>query len=112
MTIMFPKEGRSERGKMSKEESAFIDRAIEFGCLLTYVKFGIAGTPAEWHHARTGTGGGCRSVHTRGFALAPRFHRNSNEGLHVMGRKAWERHFGVTELDLVDLSHRMFEAGV
>lgn len=30
------------------------------------------------------------------------YHHQGAEGIHGMGRKAWERHFGVTELELLE----------
>ena len=36
-------------------------------------------------------------------------HRSSNDALHAMGRKAWERHHGVTELELLDDTKRLLE---
>jgi len=102
-----PKTGKSKRGKKTPQEKGYISRCISFGCLLTYVKYGIQGEPAEYHHQRTGTGAGAIAGHSQGFALSPRFHRLGNEAIHVMGRKAWEKHWGVTETELVQLSQEM-----
>ena len=102
------KTGTGKRGRKTKAESAYITRAVEFGCLLTYHKHGVTGTPAVWHHQRTGTGAGLIARHEDGVALAPHYHDNGAEALHTMGRKAWEAHHGVTELELVKLSKRMF----
>jgi hypothetical protein len=76
-------------------------RVAEFGCILCF-RNGYAGTPAEVHHIRTGTGAGRRASDFDTIPLCPYHHRQSNEALHVMGRKAWERHHGVTELELLE----------
>jgi hypothetical protein len=52
------------------------------------------------HHPRTGAGAGRKNPDEDTIALCPGHHQNSNLALHVMGRKAWERHFGVTEAEL------------
>lgn len=73
------------------------------GCVLCIFK-GIEGSPAEVHHLRTGTGAARRASDLRTIPLCPPHHRTSNEALHAMGRKAWERHHGVSEADLYDLT--------
>ena len=69
------------------------------GCLLCR-RLGYLGTPAELHHVRTGTGAGRRAPDTETIPLCPEHHRG-NSGLHGMGRKAFERAYGVTELELL-----------
>lgn len=70
------------------------------GCILCR-RLGYFGTPAELHHPRTGTGAGRRAPDTDVIPLCPIHHRLGNESLHAMGRKAFERHYGLTELDLL-----------
>jgi hypothetical protein len=106
---LIQKTGTGKRGRKTKEESAYIDRAVSFGCLLTYLKTGISGTPAAWHHQRTGTGAGCIAKHEDGIALSPYYHDQSGEAFHVMGRKAWEAHHGYTEKQLVEMTKEMFK---
>lgn len=101
------KTGKGKRGKKTPAEQAYISRCVEFGCLLTFIKYGVKGEPAEYHHQRTGTGSGAIAGHEKGFALAPRFHRLGNYAFHVMGRKAWEAHWSVTETELVALSQKL-----
>lgn len=62
---------------------------------------GYLDTPAEIHHQRTGTGAAARASHRRTVPLCPEHHRG-NTGLHGMGRKAFERHYGITEVELID----------
>lgn len=69
------------------------------GCLLCR-RLGYHGTPAEVHHIRTGTGVGRRAADTETIPLCPEHHRGAT-GLHGMGRKAFERAYGVTELELL-----------
>lgn len=84
----------------TKAEKQHLDRLQALGCALARFKFGEY-MEAEIHHLRTGTGAGRKSSHFDAIPLSPHFHRLSNEALHVMGRKAWERFHGVTELELL-----------
>lgn len=62
------------------------------------------------HHARTGAGAARKNPDEWTIPLCPAHHQNSGDALHVMGRKAWERRFGVTEMDLVaETQHRVQE---
>ncbi|MDY0036706.1 MAG: Ref family recombination enhancement nuclease [Zoogloea oleivorans] len=94
---------------MTKAEKAHMDRVAQLGCILCR-RNGYHGTPAELHHPRTGTGAGRRAAHTDVIPLCPYHHRSSNEALHAMGRKAWERHHGITELELLDETRKALEA--
>ncbi len=104
------KEGRGKRGKMSAEERAYVERAVSAGCILTFVKFGISNEPGEYHHARAGTGAGSLAKHADGFCLSPEFHRLGNHAIHVMGRRAFERYWGISESELMAISKKMFDA--
>lgn len=81
------------------DEKRYMGRVVALGCIICR-KFRFVFSPCEVHHARTGTGAGQRSSHYMTMGLCPHDHRSSNEALHVMGRKAWEKKWGVTELDL------------
>ena len=51
---------------------------------------------------------GRRAPNTDVIPLCPNHHRLGNESLHVLGRKAFERKYGVTEVVLLDMaSERM-----
>lgn len=83
-------------------ERMHLGRLAALGCILCH-RNGYPGTPAEIHHPRTGTGAGRKASHYDAIPLCPYHHRSSNEALHAMGRKAWERHHGVAELELLDM---------
>ena len=87
---------------MTNDERKHLDKVAGLGCILSR-HYGYPDTPAEIHHIRTGTGAGRKASHYETIPLSPHFHRLSNEAFHVMGRKAWERHHGVTELELLEL---------
>lgn len=53
------------------------------------------------HHIRTGIGIGRRATPFQTIPLCPECHQGMT-GIHGMGRKAWERHIGKTELQLLD----------
>ena len=59
-------------------------------------------TPAECHHPRTATGAGRRASHFDAIPLLCPEHHRGQSGLHGLGRKAFERHYGVTELELLE----------
>lgn len=93
----------------TKAEKTHMSRVADLGCILCR-RYGHHGTPAELHHPRTGTGAGRRAAHADVIPLCPYHHRSSNEALHVMGRKAWERHHGITELELLNDTRKALEA--
>lgn len=80
-------------------EKKHLNAVAELGCILCS-RLGFSGTPAEVHHIRTGTGAGRRASHFETIPLCPEHHRG-NSGLHGLGRKAFERRYSVTELDLL-----------
>lgn len=92
----------------TKAEKAHMSRVAGLGCVLCR-RYGHYGTPAELHHPRTGTGAGRRAAHIDVIPLCPYHHRGSNEALHAMGRKAFERHHGVTEMELLDETKQLLE---
>lgn len=57
--------------------------------------------PVEIHHLRTGVGMGRKSPDETTISLCPAHHRTSNESIHYLGRKAFEKFHGVTELELL-----------
>ena len=52
------------------------------------------------HHIRTGIGMGRRASDFDTLPLCPEHHQGKS-GIHGMGRKAWELHHGITELQLL-----------
>lgn len=91
--------------KKTEADRIYMGRAARLGCMLCR-HLGLGETPAEVHHPRTGAGAGQRSPHQESFPLCFEHHRGQG-GVHCMGRKAFERHYGVTELELRDQTHRL-----
>lgn len=83
-------------------------KVAALGCIIC-LRNGYPDSPAEVHHPRTGAGAGRRASDFDTIPLCPYHHRSSNEAIHVMGRKAWERHHGVTELELVQQVKEMID---
>ena len=71
----------------------------ELGCAICR-RMGYQGTPAELHHPRRLAGGWGRSSHMSVIPLCPEHHRGST-GLHGLGTKGFEKHYGYDEADLL-----------
>ena len=83
----------------SREETEYMSAIADMGCILCrLLRYGA--TPAEVHHLRTGVGMGKRASHLDAIPLCAEHHRG-NSGIHGMGRKAFERHYGLTERELL-----------
>ena len=67
-------------------------RIAELGCSLCRHQ-GNEGTPAELHHIRRTSKRSLAPV----IPLCPYHHRGSNTSIHGMGRKRFEREYGITE---------------
>jgi len=93
----------------TKAETLHLGSVANLGCCICD-RLGYPDTPAECHHPRTGVGAGRRSSHFDAIPLCPAHHRIGPEALHVMGRKAWERHHGVTELELLERVRTLLQA--
>uniref|UniRef100_UPI0033400FE1 Ref family recombination enhancement nuclease n=1 Tax=Castellaniella defragrans TaxID=75697 RepID=UPI0033400FE1 len=100
--------GRQKRsGKpcgMTAIERRFLDAIAAQGCILCR-RLGYPGTPAEIHHLRAGMGAGQRNSNQNVIPLCPEHHRG-NTGYHGLGRRAFERMYGVTELDLWEMTQK------
>ena len=81
----------------TKREKEKYRRIAELGCSLCR-HLGNEGTPAELHHIRRG---GVRSSSPI-IPLCTYHHRGSNTSIHGMGRKRFEREYGVTEEQLLE----------
>lgn len=79
---------------MTKAERNHMDKVAQLPCAVC----GARGVHV--HHIRTGIGMGRRATPFQTIPLCPEHHQG-NTGIHGMGRKAWERHHGVTELELL-----------
>jgi hypothetical protein len=85
---------------MTKDEKKYLAKVADLGCIIC-CRQDNAGTPAEIHHVRgIGLGMGVRSGHYDAIPLCPEHHRG-NTGYHGMGRKAFERKYQITEIDLL-----------
>ncbi len=91
----------------TKSERDHMSRVAEMGCILC-IRLGFGETVPEIHHIRTRTGAGKRASHFDVIGLCPEHHRGKT-GLHGMGRKAFERHYGVTELELLEQVKEMLK---
>ena len=77
---------------MTKDEKEHYRKVAELGCSLCRHQ-GNEGTPCELHHLRRA---GKRS-NAPVIGLCPYHHRGSNTSIHGMGRKRFEREYGITE---------------
>lgn len=93
---------------MTKAERAHLTRVAELGCILC-LRLGTPGTPAEIHHPRKDQGIAQRAGHFDAIPLCPEHHRG-NTGLHGMGARAFERHYNVTEMELLSHVRRLIAA--
>ncbi|WP_148256084.1 Ref family recombination enhancement nuclease [Pusillimonas sp. T7-7] len=89
---------RSSRKTATKQERNYMSAQADAGCILCRF-LGLGDTPAEIHHLRDGVGSGQRNSNLLTIPLCPEHHRG-NTGFHGMGRRAFEREYGVTEMDL------------
>lgn len=95
----------------NRQEKDWMDRVADFGCILSYFKTGISGTPCHIHHLLTGRIPGRRGPHSRTIGLAPHYHRQGPEALHSMGLEPWQQLHGVTELELFELTRKLLNKG-
>lgn len=85
---------------MNKAEKEHLSAVAGLGCMLCR-RMGYFDTPCEIHHIReVGTGACLRSSHMTAIGLCPEHHRGAT-GFHGLGRKAFERKYGLTQADLL-----------
>lgn len=82
---------------MTSSNSKHLTRVADLGCMLCR-NLGHKDTPAEIHHIRRMGG---KRDNAPVIPLCPEHHRG-NTGVHGMGRKAFARHYGLTEEDLLE----------
>ena len=80
-------------------EKSWMGAVASMGCCVCR-RQGRRGLAAV-HHIRTGIGMGMRASHFDVLGLCYRHHQGE-EGIHHMGRRAWERAIGITEMELLD----------
>ena len=80
---------------MTKAQKEHYDKVARLGCsLCRHLEYGE--TPCEIHHIRRAGKRETAPV----IGLCPEHHRG-NTGVHGMGRKAFEKKYGLTEEDLL-----------
>jgi hypothetical protein len=84
---------------VTNSEKAHMARVASLGCAICR-RIGFHDSPALVHHLRSGTGLG-RASHFDTMPLCHEHHAGST-GIHGMGRRAWERHWGVSESELLE----------
>ncbi len=94
----------SKRKAATKAERAYMSAQADAGCILCR-HLGLGPTPAEIHHLRHGVGAGQRNSHSMSIPLCPEHHRGAT-GYHGLGRREFERVYGVTEMDLWALAQK------
>lgn len=84
---------------MTKEQKLHYRQMASLGCSLCR-ELGYGETPAEIHHIRRT---GKRST-APVIPLCPAHHRFSNTSIHGLGRRSFERRYGLTEEYLLEKS--------
>ena len=93
--MKFPKPIKPKRPGKTKEERDHLNWIASQGCM-------ICGKSANIHHLRKY---GEPRNHFRVIPLCYNHHQGCPDGLHHMGKKAWEKKFG-SELDMLEILNR------
>lgn len=80
------------------------DKVARLGCILC-LYLGYKGTPCEIHHIRR-FGGKRDNAPVIGLCVE---HHRGNTGVHGMGRKAFESHYGISEETLLELTNKFIQ---
>lgn len=108
MRPIVAKQGKSKRGQFTPDQSAYIDRCIEFGCIACYLGRGVSGSPACWHHQKQGYhAAGMRAPHEQGLALCEFDHKTGPDSIH-RNPKAFEHWLDMSEAELVAYCQKRF----
>ena len=99
---------KAQRGP-TEAERAHMARVAELGCVLCWHLGWGQAVPCEVHHQRTGIGAGKRASHYQTLGLCWTHHRGP-QGIHGMGRKAFEKHHCITELRLLAMTLMRLES--
>lgn len=93
---------------MTREESSYVERVVELGCIVCR-NLGYGISPAQAHHPRRGVGMGQRSSHFDVIPLCPMHHQHGGWGvaLHA-GIQEFERRYG-TEQELLQQTQKLLE---
>ena len=82
------------------------DQVAQLGCILC-LYLGYKGTPCEIHHIRR-FGGKRDNAPVIGLCVE---HHRGNTGVHGMGRKAFECHYGISEEVLLEITNTFINEG-
>lgn len=82
------------------EDRRHMDAVAQLGCIVCRRVMGIFTPLVELHHPRKGTGMGQRAAHQDVLPLCFEHHRG-NTGVHGLGTKGFEKHYGFSEADLL-----------
>lgn len=77
----------------------------EIGCIVC-ISTGLGRTPAELHHPREDQGMSERASDWLVIPLCPE-HHTGKTGFHGLGRRRFECMYGLSELDLIALTHQV-----
>lgn len=84
---------------MTRDEKRHKAALAEMGCMACRRLFPhMAPGPVQLHHLRTGGWG--KGDYTTLIPLCYRHHQGQ-DGIHTMGTKAWEKHFGWSQAELL-----------
>jgi len=84
----------------NKQEREHYQKMASIGCILC-AHLGYTESPAELHHIRNGS---TRRSDAPIIPLCPNHHRFPPDGFHHLGRKAFERKFGLTQEHLLQMA--------
>lgn len=87
---------------MSNAGKRHMGRVASVGCIVCR-HLGYGATPAQVHHIREEQGASQRAHDCLTIPLCPE-HHTGQTGIHGLGRKAFERTYKLTELDLLAMT--------
>lgn len=96
---------------MSSAGELYLKDVRRLPCEICVRFFGVPSDPANTvvssaHHPRTGAGAARKNPDEDAISLCPEHHQYGPLSLHGMGRKAFERHWGVTEAELTESTRK------
>jgi hypothetical protein len=89
------------RQTKTEDDRRHMDAVAQLGCIVCRRVFGIMTPQVELHHPRRGAGMAQRACHQDVLPLCVEHHRG-NTGVHGLGTKGFEKHYGFSEADLLD----------
>lgn len=89
---------------VSNAERKYLSSVADLGCILCR-HLGYTPQAAEIHHVRRFGG---RRENAPVIPLCPEHHRG-NTGVHGLGHKGFDKHYGITELELRNETERLLQ---